>query len=119
MHGEEAAAQGLFDEIRTVVTELDRLSAPYQGGIEMRLATAESERGRLEQGLADSTAEISHLRDCLANSEANLRIANDGIASLTNAVESLDARISSMLASRCWQITAPLRVLQRWIIGRS
>jgi hypothetical protein len=48
LHGEEAVAQALFDEIRSIVTELDRLSAPFQGGIEMRLATAESERGRLE-----------------------------------------------------------------------
>jgi hypothetical protein len=101
LHGEEAAAQALFDEIRTVVTELDRLSAPFQERIEIRLATAESERDRL------------------ANSEASLRMANDQIASLTNAVESLNGRISSMLASRCWQITAPLRVLQRWIVGRS
>jgi hypothetical protein len=101
LHGEEAAAQALFDEIRTVVTELDRLSAPFQERLEIRLATAESERDRL------------------ANSEASLRMANDQIASLTNAVESLNGRISSMLASRCWQITAPLRVLQRWIVGRS
>jgi len=112
LHGEEAAARALFDEIRTVITELDRLSAPFQETIEKRLATAESERGQLTECLAD-------LRERLANSEASLKIASDQISSLTNAVESLNARISSMLASRCWQITAPLRVLQRWIIGRS
>jgi hypothetical protein len=62
----------------------------------------------------------------LANSEAslklqleeNLRVANDQISSLNNVVEGLNGRISSMLASRSWQITAPLRVLQRWIPGR-
>jgi hypothetical protein len=63
-------------------------------------------------------AERNDFRDRLASSEAGLRISNDQIASLTNAVESLNGRISSMLASRSWQITAPLRVLQRWILGR-
>jgi chromosome segregation ATPase len=96
LHGEEAAAQALFDEIRTVVAELDRLSAPFQETIEMRLATAESERAQLGECLVD-------LRNRLANSEASLRIAGDQISSLTNAVENLNARISSMLASRCWQ----------------
>jgi len=58
-------------------------------------------------------AERNDLRDRLAISETSQ------IASLTNVVESLNARISSMLASRSWQVTAPLRVLQRWILGRS
>jgi hypothetical protein len=123
LHGEEAAAQALFDEIRTVVTELDRLSAPFQEGIEMRLATAESERRWLEEGLANSTAQISHLRDDCERRRQEIEsiraTANDQISSLTSAVESLNARISSMLASRCWQITAPLRALQRWIAGHS
>jgi predicted O-methyltransferase YrrM/glycosyltransferase involved in cell wall biosynthesis len=64
-------------------------------------------------------AERNDLRDRLANSEASLRAATDQISSLTNVVESLNNRISSMLASRSWRITAPLRVLQSWILGRS
>ena len=35
----------------------------------------------------------------------------DQISCLNNAVEDLNDRISSMLASRSWRITAPLRVL--------
>jgi hypothetical protein len=42
----------------------------------------------------------------------------DQISCLNNAVEALNDRISSMLASRSWRITAPLRALQRWILGR-
>jgi hypothetical protein len=122
LHGEEAAAQALFDEIRAAITELDRLSAPFQERIEMRLATAESERGRLGKRLVDCAAQISHLQDdcerLRQQVESTRAIANDQISSLTNTVENLNGRISSMLGSRCWQITAPLRVLQRWILGR-
>jgi hypothetical protein len=50
--------------------------------------------------------------------QRRLKLANDRISSLNNVVEGLNARISSLLASRSWQITAPLRVLQRWILRR-
>jgi hypothetical protein len=65
--------------------------------------------------LQTSRDEIARL---LEAAEIKSKLANDQISSLNNVVESLNGRISSMLASRSWQITAPLRVLQRWILGR-
>ena len=50
--------------------------------------------------------------------EADLQKANDRISSLGAAVDDLNGRLKSLFASRSWWITAPLRVLQRWIAQR-
>jgi hypothetical protein len=65
-------------------------------------------RAHLAQADEKQRDEIARL---LEAAEIKSKLANDQISSLNN-------RISSMLASRSWQITAPLRVLQRWILGR-
>jgi hypothetical protein len=79
--------------------------------IRAHLAQADEKHVQLQT----SRDEIARL---LEAAEIKSKLANDRISSLNNVVESLNGRISSMLASRSWQITAPLRVLQRWILGR-
>jgi hypothetical protein len=111
LEGNEMAAQKIFDEVNTIIREVDRMSFPGEEATQRRLVELEAERNELRDGLANSEASLKQR-------EENLRAANDQISSLTNVVEGLNGRISSMLASRSWQITAPLRVLQRWILGR-
>jgi len=87
LDGNEAAAQMIFDEINATVEEVDRMNFPREEASQRRLVALETDRKDLR----------------------------NQITSLNNAVEGLNSRISSMLTSRSWQITAPLRVLQRWI----
>jgi predicted O-methyltransferase YrrM len=112
LEGNETAAQKIFDEVSTIIREVDRMSFPGEEATQRRLVELEAERNELRDGLANSEASLK------LQLEENLRVANDQISSLNNVVEGLNGRISSMLASRSWQITAPLRVLQRWILGR-
>jgi hypothetical protein len=104
----EATAQMIFDEINATLEEVDRMDFPREEASKKRLLALETERKDLRNRLANSDSHTA---------ESRLKLANDQISSLNNVVEGLNGRISSMLASHSWQITAPLRVLQRWILG--
>jgi len=127
----EAERNDLRDSLAKRETGLPEISG--------RLPGVEAERNDLRGDLARCQAALSEVRAHLAQAkekhvqlqasrdevarlsavaERKLKLADDQISSLNNAVEGLNGRISSMLASRSWQITAPLRVLQRWILGR-
>jgi predicted O-methyltransferase YrrM/glycosyltransferase involved in cell wall biosynthesis len=138
---EEAAQRQLLaleaerDDLRDSLAKCQASLSEVSG----RLSTLEAERSDLRNGLAKCQASLSEVRAHLAQadekhaqlqtsrdevagvleaSERKLKLANDQISSLKNAVEGLNGRISSMLGSRSWRMTAPLRVLQRWILGR-
>jgi hypothetical protein len=51
---DEISARSMFDEIRTALNEVDRLSLPQQESIESKLETVEKDRLVLEKLLADS-----------------------------------------------------------------
>jgi hypothetical protein len=139
LDGNEAAAQGIFDEINASLEEVDRVSFPGEKAAQRRLLALEAERNDLRDRLANSEATLCEIRARLTQAdekhaqlqtsqdeiarlleaaEFKLKLANDQICCLNNVVAGLNDRISSMLGSRSWQITAPLRVLQRWILGR-
>jgi hypothetical protein len=111
LKGDEAFARALFDEIRTVMYELDRLSLPEQERIESRLDRAEVERRELEGLLQDSKAaaeaanaqcerlnlklqelatQISHLRATLSEHERDV----DHCEKLGNQLSQLQATLS-------------------------
>jgi hypothetical protein len=56
LDGEESSARALFDEVRTAVSEVDRLSLPDQECLERRLGASEIDGRRLEELLAHSNS---------------------------------------------------------------
>jgi hypothetical protein len=65
LNGDDAATHALFDEIRTTIMELDRLSASHQEGLERRLANLQAELseranegGRLRQEIDSMRASV-------------------------------------------------------------
>jgi predicted O-methyltransferase YrrM len=92
LNGDEAAARAAFDEIRTSLTEVDRLNGPQRESIERRLGTAEADRERLIQQLQERDAQISQLQ-----AELSERLG----------------QIDSIHASICWRLTWPIRWLHK------
>ena len=84
---DEPTIRAAFDAIRTIIDETDRLIDPWQSAGRTRLATLESTARAL-------TAERARLESLLSAREADLAI----IRALTS-----------------WRLTAPLRVIGRWL----
>jgi hypothetical protein len=127
LEGDESAARALFDEIRTMITELDRLNLPQQEYIEetmRRLQAAETvhrdqiatlsaeaqERTKnceqLNQELQGCAVQIVRLQDDLAKLQAEQ-------SERINEREQLIRQIDSIHGSICWRITWPIRWIHR------
>jgi len=97
----ERAEQSLSESQAQVAEERNR-TAEVQRHIDAQLAE-ERNRTAETQRLADQ-----RLRTCLADH-----------ASLTQRVRSAEARVSQMLASTSWRVTAPIRTVSRVLRGGS
>jgi hypothetical protein len=91
--------------------------AKCQAGLsEIRAHLAQADEKHTQ--LQTSRDEIARL---LEAAEFKLKLANDQISSLSNVLEDLNARISSLLASRPWQIrssAASVAEVDSWTITK-
>jgi hypothetical protein len=69
LDGNEAAAQGIFDEINASLEEVDRVSFPGEKAAQRRLLALEAERNDLRDRLANSEATLCEIRARLAQAD--------------------------------------------------
>jgi len=116
LNGDETGARILFDEIRTPINELDRLSFPSQNYIERQLSrvkeleTAEAAHrdaiARLSGEAEERGTQISELQTDLTKLRADL-------SERINDAEQLRRQVDSIHASICWHLTWPIRWLHK------
>jgi hypothetical protein len=92
LNGDEAAARALFDDIRKIVNELDRLNFSQEEYIERWLAEANARTAQLSAEVVEEAQNFEQLRH----------------------------QIDSIRASICWRLTWPIRWFHKLLTrGRS
>jgi DNA repair exonuclease SbcCD ATPase subunit len=115
LNGDEASARAAFDEIRTSLTEVDRLNGPQQESIERRLGTAEADRERLEGLLAHSNTAGAEAGARCERLIQQLQERDAQISQLQVELSERLGQIDSIHASICWRLTWPIRWLHKLV----
>jgi O-antigen chain-terminating methyltransferase len=124
LSGQIARQRADLDALRLAHSEAERaraddrraLAEAQRAALETQRATLEAQRATVEARMSEANAQVAQLKEEVAQARAEraqlamqLAQCEDARAQALAHVEELQQRVASLLASRSWQITAPLR----------